>query len=190
MSGFEGLFRREAWQHHVGHDRRGRPLQLTPGWTRWSYALVVGVVLAGLLFSFVAPIHEFAHGVALVRVDGGRASLIALLPGSYRPLLRAGMSLRFELDGYRYVYRELTIDAVDDQVVGPAEARRLLGASGDAVRLEGPLVVVRARLPERSFDFGGRSYEYFDGLVGSVDVRVGSAPIVSLLPQPRLLPPA
>ena len=37
-----------------------------------------------------------------------------------------GMSLRLELAGYRYEYSELTIDSIDDEVVGPSEVRRYL----------------------------------------------------------------
>lgn len=116
-------------------------------------------------------------------------SIVALFPGHYRPLLRPGMKLRLELQGYRYAYQHLVIDRVDDEVVGPAEARRVLGAGiGDALSLSGPLVLVRARLPAATFESGGRVYEYHDGILGVAEVRVRSERILqTLLPGSRAL---
>jgi membrane fusion protein (multidrug efflux system) len=118
--------------------------------------------------------------------DAAPVSLTAVLPGRYRPLLRPGMALRFELDGERYRYHDLVIESVGDDVVGPAEVRRFLGANAaDTVDLKGPLVLVRAHLEPRATD-DGESLRYFDGLPGRVDVKVRSESIlVSLVPALR-----
>ncbi|HLX10622.1 MAG TPA: HlyD family efflux transporter periplasmic adaptor subunit, partial [Thermoanaerobaculia bacterium] len=74
-----------------------------------------------------------------------RPSVVVLMPGQFRPLVRRGMPIRFEISGYRYAYQRLTVDAVGDEVVGPAEARRYLGPEiGDAVELTGPVVILKA----------------------------------------------
>jgi membrane fusion protein (multidrug efflux system) len=118
-------------------------------------------------------------------------SVLALLPGGFRPMLRPGATMRFELEAYRYVYRQLVIESVADQVVGPAEARRFLGPeAGDAVQLNGPVVVVKARIPSSQFVFENRSYDYYDGLRGTAEVRVRSERILlSLIPALRWILP-
>jgi len=117
-----------------------------------------------------------------LRGENPRLAILALLPGQYRPLLRPGMTLRFEPRGYRYAYQHLTIDRIDDEVVGPNEARRFLGAGiGDAVPLSGPVVFVHARLPDRTFESGGRSYEYHEGTLGTAEARVRSERILTAL---------
>lgn len=65
-------------------------------------------------------------------------SVIAMLPGNYRPVLRVGMPLRIELEGYRYQYRRLVIDEISDEIVGPSEVKRFLGSEiADAINLSG-----------------------------------------------------
>ena len=121
--------------------------------------------------------------------DDAPLEMIALVPGRYRPMLQVGMPLRFELAGYRYEYRQLEIAGIGDEVVGPAEARRSLGADvADAIPIDEPVVLVRARLPAREFLSSGARFHYFDGLHAQVQVRVRSEPIlVALLPPLRAL---
>jgi multidrug efflux pump subunit AcrA (membrane-fusion protein) len=137
----------------------------------------------------IRPGQHLAVGELVLSIvsDDAPVSLVAVLPGHYRPSLHPGMSLRFELDGYRYQYQELTIESVADDVVGPAEVRRYLGPdAADTVTLTGPLVLVRARLPARSFVADGKTYAFFDGLAGRADVRVRTESIlVSLVPAIR-----
>lgn len=93
--------------------------------------------------------------------EGSRLLAVALLPGDQRPFLHVGQSLRLELSGVRHSYIDATITHVDESVVGPAEARRILGADvADAVALSGPQAVVLASLPEPTFEFDGRRFEY------------------------------
>jgi membrane fusion protein (multidrug efflux system) len=132
----------------------------------------------------IRPGQHLAAGDLILSIVGDDApvSLVAVLPGRYRPALHPGMSLRFELDGYRYQYQELVIESVADDVVGPAEVRRYLGPdAADTVALTGPLVLVRARLPARSFSVDGKTYAFFDGLPGRADVRVRTEPILLTL---------
>ena len=292
------LFRDEALAHHAHHRRGGALLALTPAWTRLTFPLLVGVVVAGLAWAAFGRVYEYATGPAIVRIDGRQEitarfaatvaavmvhpgqhvapgqplvqlgadderadlerlrqefdlqliralrdpldqaarqalstlraerelatrrlderlvrapaagvvsdvrirsgqhlavgelllslvpeqaplSLVALLPGRYRPQLRRGMPLRFELDGYRYEYREVTIDSVGDEIIGPAEAKRFLGPDvADSVELREPVVLVRAALPSRQFVSGGASYDYYDGLHAQAQARVRSEPLL------------
>lgn len=297
------LFRSEAVQHHAQYAGQGDVLRIAPDWTQWSYWLLVGICVVGLLYAMFGTVYQYASGPAMVRVEGrtdltakadgvvsaldvqpgqrvragqllvrfdvaaetheldrinrefelllfrtlreptdqsARQALTALraerelaearlaarsvratqdgiisdirirpgqhlapgdvilslisdqtrfwilviLPGQYRPLLQPGMSLRLELAGYRYEYRELTIDSIDDEVVGPSEVRRYLPQEiADAVMIQGPVVLVRAKLPAPTFMVDGRSYRYYDGMQGTGEARVRAESIlVTLLP--------
>lgn len=116
-------------------------------------------------------------------------TVIAMLPGSYRPVLRAGSPLRVELDGYRYKYRRVVIDEISDEVVGPAEIKRFLGPEiADAIALSGPVVLVQASLPTSTFEVDGRQVRYHDGMTATAEARVRSERIlVALVPGLRAL---
>lgn len=119
--------------------------------------------------------------LALVNEDS-ELDVVALLPGADRPQLRAGMTLRLELPGYRYAYQTLTIDRVGTEVVGPSEARRVLGQQlADAVAIAGSVVVVHGRLASREFEAGGRTYRFHDGMQARAEVRVRSRTILATL---------
>jgi multidrug resistance efflux pump len=121
--------------------------------------------------------------LSLVTSEAGYR-VTAILPGQYRPRLKPGMKLRIEMSGYHYAYREVTIESIGDDVVGPAEIRRTLGPQlGDTLPIAGPVVLVQARLPSRSFVSQGREYAYFEGMQGSAEARVGSESIaVAMVP--------
>lgn len=120
--------------------------------------------------------------VASITGDVGSLEVIALMPGEDRPRLAPGMTLRFELLGYRFAYRALTIESVSADVLSPAEAKRLLGPEvADDLPLSGPVVVVKARLPSGEFESEGRTLQYHDGMAGAADVRVRTEPIIYAL---------
>jgi membrane fusion protein (multidrug efflux system) len=105
--------------------------------------------------------------------------VVALLPGRYRPLLRAGDKLRFEIDGFHNRARELTVDRIGEQIVGPAEATRYLGRDlSDALSVQGPVVLVQATLERTSFDADGQHYDFAAGMYGKAEVAVRTEPLV------------
>jgi membrane fusion protein (multidrug efflux system) len=106
------------------------------------------------------------------------ATLVALLPGRYRPLLRAGHRLRFEVDGFHQRAHELVVSRVGDQILGPSEAARYLGRDlGDAFSIGGPVVVVQAALPSTSFEADGQRYDFTSGMFGQAEAVVRDEPI-------------
>ncbi len=132
----------------------------------------------------VRPGQHVLPGEVVVSVAGEQPemSVIAMLPGHFRPLIRSGMPLRLELDGYRYAYQRLQIDRVGEDVLAPSEARRFLGASaGDALTLGGPVIFVYARLPSSTFESSGREYLFHEGMRGSAEVRVRSEGVLTAL---------
>jgi len=115
--------------------------------------------------------------------------LLALIPGRFRPQLAVGMPLRMELVGYPYDYQHLTITKIDQQAIGPQQARLYLGSSiADALTIEGPVVLVQAALPDDFTTRNGESYRYHEGMAGRIEIRLRSEPIVErLLPGLKLL---
>lgn len=128
----------------------------------------------------VRPGQLVTPGQTLLTVSADREEpfVLALLPGRYRPQIKAGMALRLEIEGYRDSRARLVISWVGAEVVGPAEARRYLGPElSDAVDLEGAVVAVRADTGAFAFTAGGETYEYHDGMRARIEVPVRSEPI-------------
>ncbi len=120
---------------------------------------------------------------------GGAPRVAVLLPGRVRPQLEAGLPIRLELDGFRYAYQRLEIESVSDEVLGPEEARRLLGSGvGEGAQIAGPVVFAWARLPETGFTVDGRKYSYYDGMWGNAEVSLRSESLATaLIPGLRVL---
>jgi hypothetical protein len=99
------------------------------------------------------------------------------------------MQLRLELRGYQYMYQHLEVTSVSNEVIGPGEARRYLGEEiADAVPLDGPVVLVAARLPSPTFEVEGKVRRYHDGMWGQAEVRVRAERVlVALVPALRVL---
>ena len=132
----------------------------------------------------VCPQQAVTAGDFLLTLVGpeDRLSVVAILPGQYRPLLKPGSPLRLELSGFRYAYQRLTIAAVGHEVICPQEVRRFLGQDvGDAVALQGASVIVQAQVPADTFYADGHWHPYHDGMHGTAEVRVRSERMVLAL---------
>jgi hypothetical protein len=71
---------------------------------------------------------------------------------------------------------------VGDEVVGPNEVRRYLGPEiGDAVQVDGPVVLLKARLPSPTFVAEGRTYRFHNGMHGTAEVEVRAEKILLAL---------
>lgn len=107
-----------------------------------------------------------------------KANVTALLPGRYRPLLRAGDTLRFEIDGFHHAAHELVMTRVGEQIVGPGEAARFVGRDlADAITIQGPVVLVEAALPSTHFEQDGQPYDFASGMFGKAEAVVRNEPI-------------
>ena len=129
-------------------------------WTREGQFLEAGQAVLSLAAADAAP------------------TLLVLVPGHYRPLLAPGLPLRFEIAGYRSATQRLEVGAVGDEVVGPAEARRYLGPGGDAVPVDGAVVLVAAPMPSATFEAGGETHRFHHRMMGTAEIRVRSERIV------------
>jgi len=117
--------------------------------------------------------------VATLIASDAHAEVAALIPGQHGPRLHAGMRLRLELVGFPYAYRELRVDGIGEQLVGPSEIRRFLGPdTADSLGVSGPSVVVRAALPNTTFSAEGESFDYYDGMLGTAAVELDAHSIL------------
>jgi membrane fusion protein (multidrug efflux system) len=120
--------------------------------------------------------------LSLAGPGGINPSLAVLIPGQYRPQIRPGMPMRFEISGYRYAYQKLTVGTVGDEVIGPAEAQRYFAPGiADALQVTGPVIIVHARLPATTFTAEHKTYRYHDGMHGQAEVRIRSERILFAL---------
>ena len=97
-------------------------------------------------------------------------------------MLAEGGVLRLELQGFSHAYQELEITEVGEELIGPQEVQRYLGPGlSESLTVQGAVVMVRAHPPSRYFQAGGHRFEYFDGMLGTADIRVRAEPILLLL---------
>lgn len=121
--------------------------------------------------------------------DDQQCSVLAMLPARYRPQLRSELSIRFEIEGYRYAYQEMAIKSVGDQIIGPSEVKRYLGQEiQDTVTVTGPVVLVEATPPSMTFTVDGEIFNFYHGMSGMAEARVRTEPIpFAIFPGLRVL---
>lgn len=121
-----------------------------------------------------------------------QASIVALIPADYRPMLEVGQTMRFELDGFKYEYADLQVSQISAEGIGPEEVQRFLGQErANSVAVSGGAkVLVEAKLPTSTFTSEGESFGYFDGLTGNAEIRVRRETLlVMLVPALKTLLP-
>jgi membrane fusion protein (multidrug efflux system) len=64
------IFREEALRHHEGAQQEGDVLRISPAWTRWTYWVLLALLVAALAYSLLGTLPEYASGPALVTVEG------------------------------------------------------------------------------------------------------------------------
>jgi membrane fusion protein (multidrug efflux system) len=125
----------------------------------------------------------------LTIVEGGKTDpeVYAFLPVKDRPRLHAGMVLQVELAGYTKSREKAIITFVSPEGMGANEAAKsILGATlADALKLpqDGSYVLVKARLPARTFQTEHHTFPYHHGMQATTEVLISSKPfLVSLFP--------
>jgi membrane fusion protein (multidrug efflux system) len=119
----------------------------------------------------IRPGQAVATGELLASIvsDSTRFSIIAVLPGQYRPKLKPGMPLRLEFEGYHDSLQLITIGQVSNEIVGPTEVKRFLGEEvAETLAMEGAQVLVQAELPGPTFAARGGTFPFHQGLQARV----------------------
>jgi hypothetical protein len=93
------LFRREAVEFKAGQVGPGDVLRIDPPWSRWSYWIVLALVVAGMVVTTTVRTSETTSGPTLINVR--ERTFAALIPDAASPDLHRGQLVRLELHGAR-----------------------------------------------------------------------------------------
>jgi membrane fusion protein (multidrug efflux system) len=152
------------------------PLRLAPGWTRWTYWLMMGALATALLALVLVRVPEYASGVAVIRA-GGRVEVTAATGGTVSSLaveprarVRKGQILLTlysaeEAADLRRLDRE-----VESKLVQRLQSPSDPAIAQDLVALRGERELAQSRLAERELRAPA------DGEV--TDVRVAAGQLV------------
>lgn len=125
-----------------------------------------------------------SHILTIVE-PGTEPEILAFLPGKDRPRVRKNMKIQVELVGFTKTREMATIETVGTEIVGGEEAARFIGSQlADSLKLQGGnYVIVKGRLPGRTFKAEHKTMNYHHGLMAKTEVKVSSKPfLVTLLP--------
>lgn len=167
------LFRSEALTHFRWRGAEGAVLKSTPRALRHAYDVVVGFVIAGLLFVSFGKLDHYSRGPSVIRVDG-RIELTARDDGTVaRVLVQPGkrvakgallVSLHAESEAGELARLEAEYDdRTRARLLDPRDESSRLAA----VSLRAALELARRRLDERAIRAPA------DGVITDVRIRPG-----------------
>lgn len=111
--------------------------------------------------------------LATIVDDEAGLEVLAFIPGGYGPQVRPGMLTVLRLHGYDGSSTMLRLDSVGSEVLAADDAVRFATSGGAAaLPIAGPVVAITAPLPSSTFPHKGRTYRYYDGMFGDIDVSV------------------
>jgi hypothetical protein len=113
------LFRREALEFQASQPQGGA-LRIDPWWTRWTYWLVLALLVAGVIVTATAHTSETTSGPALI--DLQERTFVALVPSAASPDLRPGQTVRLDAQGLKGP--PLAAHALKAEVADQAAIRR------------------------------------------------------------------
>ena len=123
--------------------------------------------------------------IATILQPGAAPEIYTFLPSKDRPRLRVGQVVQIELVGYTKARELATITYVGTEAIGANEASKTLGQTlADALKLPlGSYVLVKAKLPSRTFKTQHNTLNYHHGLLAKTEVKISEKPfLVTLLP--------
>lgn len=169
----ESLFRQEALDHHLQSRGEGDVLRIAPGWTRWTYWILVGMIVVGILYMTFGKIDEYAAGPAVIEVVNS-SDVSCVAPGTVAEVLVAPgdrveegqVLVRLHDDVERTDLERLQIE-YEAQLVRLLRDRTDIAAQQSMVNLRSQLQMAQARAEERTL----RSPQA--GVITDVRVREG-----------------
>ena len=90
------LFRQEALEFQASQPQGG-VLRIDHRWTRWTYWLVLALLVAGVIVTATAHTSETTSGPALIDVP--ERTFVALVPSAAAPELQPGQTVRLDVQG-------------------------------------------------------------------------------------------
>jgi hypothetical protein len=89
------LFRREAIEFKAGQLGPGDVLRIDPPWSRWSYWIVLALVVAGVVVTTTVHTSKTTSGPTVI--DVRERTFAAVVPDAASPDLHRGQLVRLEL---------------------------------------------------------------------------------------------
>jgi Biotin carboxyl carrier protein len=127
---------------------------------------------------FVAPGQKLFSIIP----ENAKFSVLAMIPGQHRPLLRQNSKFRLELNSSRFSYLELPINNIENQVIGRDETRQFLGQElADLVPIPNSVVIVTAKLPTNKFKLNGQDVQFYSGLSGTAYIPIRNERIIFVI---------
>jgi hypothetical protein len=112
------LFRQEALEFHTGQQRPDGVPRVDPPWTRWTYWLVLALLVAGVIVTATAHTSETTSGPALIDVQ--KRTFVALVPGAASLDLQPGQTVRLDVQGLQgppFAARALKAEVADQAAI-------------------------------------------------------------------------
>jgi hypothetical protein len=119
-----GLFRQEALEFRAGEPRPGGVLRVDTAWSRWSYWIVLMLVVVGVIVTATTRTYETTSGPALI--DAQERTFMALVPDAAAADLRRGQVVRLSVpgrEGAPLAARVLTTEVADEAGIRGAGLR-------------------------------------------------------------------
>jgi membrane fusion protein (multidrug efflux system) len=117
---------------------------------------------------------QFSDPILTIVEPGTEPEMWAFLPGIDRPRFHADQELQISLAGFSKTNTKAKIYSVGRDVIGFAEVKRALGpeiADGLHLAQDASYVLVKAKLPGRTFKSDHREYRFHQGMPASTEVR-------------------
>ena len=120
--------------------------------------------------------------LATIATEGSGATVTAALPARFRPRLAPGQTLRLSFPGIAHAHRDVLVEAVSDESLGPSEARRVFGPElADALPLDAPVVLVRGSVDTLWVEGGDERFRIHDGMLAEATVTMNRERIIFVL---------
>ncbi|MGN6105375.1 MAG: efflux RND transporter periplasmic adaptor subunit [Kofleriaceae bacterium] len=118
---------------------------------------------------------------------GTDPEVVAFLPGKDRPRLRNDMEMQVELSGFTKGREHVKLTSISTEIVSGEEImRQILGPKlAESFRQlnGGTWVIVKGRLPSRTFRADNETHFYYHGLTARTEVKIKDKPfLLTLLP--------
>jgi len=143
--------------------------------------------IAGDVRVQVGTALQFGDPVLTIVAEGTEPELWAFMPGNDKPQIHAGQELQIDFINYKTARAKAPIYELGTAAMSAGAARKLVGLElADALKLpnEGSFILVKARMPARTFKVKGQTLTYAHGMTAMTEVRIESKRfLVTLLPD-------
>ncbi len=131
--------------------------------------------------------EQLTPGEAIVTVlkDNAEVTVVTFLNATDRPRLKKGMGMKVNLGGYTKAPETAKIIEVSNDAIAPEAIQKYLGTTlAGSVKLgPGSYILVKAKMPSKTFKSQNQTLYYHHGMQAKVDVLINEKPfLVTLIP--------